>query len=117
MLFDKLVEDYQYEVDEIYYDKDNWLPYSTLIEIFPITGEQILKNEIKKGYKKIISDDSFNYYFYFLNVKKSGYLPINLASNKIVSIIMNERRYKLLAKMRNDLKNKAIASGKAEILN
>ncbi|MGB0166966.1 MAG: hypothetical protein ACPF8V_08950 [Luteibaculum sp.] len=97
-----------------YFEDESWVLYSDLIQAI---GVRYDKNTLNSGNPlKVLKQNATSHYLYILEAKQEGDIaPLNLVYEDIRSKIINDRKFKLITTMRNDLFNEALNKKDAEI--
>ncbi len=97
-----------------YFEDESWLTKSSLIQTVGTRIEDAILDS--NNPLKVLKDDNAVQYLYILDKKEVGEIaPLSLVENEIRSKIINDRKFKLINKMRNDLFNEALNNKDAEI--
>ena len=103
-MVDQMMKIGQKENVKFYYNPEEWIFFDDLLKELPILENYSKVEFIKKKKKTIIE---YNDYIYFVNIFdyiiKNGTSPLSFETNKIKSIILNQRSRDLRKKLRLDL--------------
>ena len=103
-MVDQMMKIGQNENVKFYYNPEEWIFFDDLLKELPILENYSKVEFIKKKKKTIIE---YNDYIYFVNIFdyiiKNGTSPLSFETNKIKSIILNQRSRDLRKKLRLDL--------------
>ena len=103
-MIDQMMKIGQKENVKFYYNPEEWIFFDDLLKELPILENYSKVEFIKKKKKTIIE---YNDYIYFVNIFdyiiKNGTSPLSFETNKIKSIILNQRSRDLRKKLRLDL--------------
>ena len=103
-MVDQMMKIGQKENVKFYYNPEEWIFFDDLLKELPILENYSKVEFIKKKKKTIIEH---NDYIYFVNIFdyiiKNGTSPLSFETNKIKSIILNQRSRDLRKKLRLDL--------------
>ena len=103
-MVDQMMKLGQKENVKFYYNPEEWIFFDDLLKELPILENYSKVEFIKKKKKTIIE---YNNYVYFVNIFdyiiKNGTSPLSFETNKIKSIILNQRSRDLRKKLRLDL--------------
>ena len=103
-MVDQMMKIGQKENVKFYYNPEEWIFFDDLLKELPILENYSKVEFIKKKKKTIIE---YNDYIYFINIFdfiiKNGTSPLSFETNKIKSIILNQRSRDLRKKLRLDL--------------
>lgn len=98
----------------VYFEDENWVAYSNMVDDVKLKFD---KNALfTNDPLKVVRDGEITHYLYVLEYRKAGEIaPLGLVTNEIRAKIINDRKFKLINTMRNDLFNKALNNKDAEI--
>lgn len=103
-MIDQIMKYGQTEGVKLYYNPEEWMFFDDLLKKLPILENYSKLEFIKKKKKTIIEYDG---YIYFINlfdyIIKYGTSPLSFETNKIKSIILNQRSRDLRKRLRLDL--------------
>ncbi len=96
------------------FEDENWVSYTNMVDDLKSKFD---KNSLYTGDPlKVVRDGQTTHYLYVLEYRKSGEIaPMELVQGDIKAKIVNDRKFKLINTMRNDLFNKALNNKDAEI--
>ena len=114
-MVDQMMKIGQKENVKFYYNPEEWIFFDDLLKELPILENYSKVEFIKKKKKTIIE---YNDYIYFVNIFdyiiKNGTSPLSFETNKIKSIILNQRSRDLRKKLRLDLYDDGIKNNYIE---
>lgn len=103
-MVDQMIKFDQLENITLHYNPEEWIFFDDLIKKLPMLEKYSKVEFIKKKKKTIIENKG---YLYFVNlfdyIIKNGTSPLSFETNKIKSIILNQRSKDLRKKLRLDL--------------
>ena len=100
---------------DFFLDDDDWIFFDELLLNIPIESYNY-KKFLKNNRFLKIKDSSLIYYIKFIDFKiKDSVPPLSIESNNIKSIIINQRKAKLISKLEKEIFNNAIDNNDIEI--